>query len=310
MKNVVCNIDANYYQHCAAMLTSLFENNKEDIFVVYILAMEVPLRQKQILSEQICGYNNKVFFIDVNKDLLLHFPIHKHDYPTLATYLRLFIPHYLPKEVEKVLYIDCDVIFEGSIGELYNVDITNYYVAAVEDAPNDNPTRLCYEKSDGYFNAGLMLLNVANLRKMGFTEKALAYIHNYRERIIFHDQDVMNALLHGGVFFLPLKWNLLDCYYRNPPYIAEKYLSQFEKCKNTPVIIHFSGPLKPWHFGCHHPLSYLYFKYSKLIPWGCKKKDYLHIFIKYKLVVALLICKGYTPYEAEDIRRNLFKRKK
>lgn len=309
MKNIVCNIDANYYKHCAAMLASLFVNNREDRFTVYILAMEVPSGQKEKLTEFVESYGNRVAFLDIDKKRVSHFPIYKHDYPTLAAYLRLFIPLYLPQDVKKALYVDCDVIFEGSIGELYDTDLSAYVLAGVPDAPNESPARLGYDSKEGYFNSGLLLLNVEWLRGMQFTEKALAYIRDHKDRIVFHDQDVMNALLHGTVFFLPLKWNLLDCYYRNPPFIAEKNLAELEACKHHPVVVHFSGPLKPWHFGCHHPLRHLYFKYSKLIKWGCKRKDYLHIFLKYKPIVALLICKGYDPYTAKKIRRKLLRKK-
>lgn len=309
MKYIVCNIDAAYYKHCATMLTSLFENNKMETFFVYILAIDVPLSYKQLLVKHIESYQNKVVFIDVDKNLVMSCPIYKHDYPSVAVYLRLFIPQYLPQSVNKVLYVDCDVIFEGNIDELYNIDITHYALAAVEDAPNENPTRLKYDEKDGYFNSGVMLLNVSYLRDINFTENALAYISKHKNRIIFHDQDVMNALLHGKVLFLPIKWNLLDCYYHDRPNIDDKYLLDFQACKDSPVLIHFSGPLKPWHYGCHHPLRHLYFKYSCFISWGVKRRDYLYIFRKYKPLVALLICKGYTPYEAKDIRRKLLRKK-
>ena len=310
MKYIVCNIDANYVRHCAAMLASLFAHSPKEEFTVYILAMGVPLSSKELLAGYVKATGHQVVFIDIDKQQLKGFPMHRHDYPSLATYLRLFIPRCLPSHVDKALYADCDLVFCRDVSEIYDRDISSYTLAAVEDAPNQNAERLQYDPAEGYFNAGLMLLNVARLRQMDFTEKALAYLRDHKERIVFHDQDVMNALLHGTVLFLPLQWNLLDCYYRPQPHVSDANFPLLRAAKDNPAVVHFSGPLKPWHYGCHHPLSGLYFDYAARIPWGCHRKDYLYIFRKYKPLVALLICRGYTPYEAKDIRRKLLGRKR
>ena len=172
----------------------------------------------------------------------------------------------MPQDISKVLYIDSDIIFKGSITELYNTDISNYATAAIEDAPNNNPLRLGYDPKFSYFNAGVQLLNLDYLRLIDFTKKALDYIKFNSEKIVLHDQDVMNALLHQHVYFLPIKWNMLDCYYIKPYRISEKYMSNIKKSQNDAVIIHFSGPIKPWHYGCRHPLKKLYSKFAQLSP--------------------------------------------
>lgn len=310
MKYIVCNIDAKYVKHCAVMLASLFANTPKETFMVYVLAMDVPPGSKRRLAGYVGAQGHRMTFIDIGRGQVKDFPMHKHDYPSLAVYLRLFIPHCLPADVDKVLYADCDLIFCRDVSEIYDLDIDAYSLAAVKDAPNQSAERLQYDPAEGYFNSGIMLLNVARLRRMDFTQKALAYLREHKDRIIFHDQDVMNALLHGTVRFLPLEWNLLDCYYRNNPCVAPGELPLLQACKDRPAVVHFSGPLKPWHYGCRHPLASLYFKYAAQIPWGCHGKDYLYIFRKYKPIVALLICRGYTPYEAKAIRRKFLGRKR
>lgn len=304
MKNIICGIDDKYYQHCGAMLVSLFEHN-DDTFHVYILSLELADGHKTLLKELVESYQNHLYIIDIDRKLIENFPMKETDYPSLATYLRLFIPQLLPLGVEKALYIDSDIIFNGDISDLYDCDITNYALAGMEDAPHRQPERLGYPVEDLYFNAGFLLLNIKYLRDINFVDMALSYIRDYHHKIVLHDQDVLNALLHGRVHFVPIKWNMLDCFYTNPPFISEKHKSELDKSRKFPVTIHFSGPLKPWHHGCLHPLKEEYFKYSKLIPWGCKKKQYGYVFTIYRFPASLFVWLGAAPERAVKISRKL-----
>lgn len=256
--NIIFGIDDHYILHTLACINSLLINNPLQKFHIYILTLNVLATNKEILQNWIVGKKQDITFIDIDSNIIKDFPIQQHDYISLASYLRLFIPQLLPKNISKALYIDGDIIFNGPISELYNIDISNYASAAVEDAPNDNPSRLGYDSKYSYFNAGFQLLNVEYLRQINFTDKALDYIRKNFDKIVLHDQDVMNALLYGRVLFLPIKWNMLDCYYTKPLRIAEIYQKDIKKYRDNAITIHFSGPLKPWHYGCRHPLKKLY----------------------------------------------------
>lgn len=309
MKNIVCGIDDQYYQHCGAMLTSLFEYNMDEI-TVYILSLELSERSKHLLKELVNSYQKRIYFIDIPSELVLNFPMKSTDYPSLATYLRLFIPQLLPVEVEKALYVDSDIIFKKDISVLYDSDITNYALAGMEDAPNKHALRLGFPESDLYFNAGFILLNIKYLRSIDFTNKAMEYIRDYREKIILHDQDVLNALLHGKVLFVSIKWNMLDCFYKKRPFIAKKYMQELNENLKSPAVIHFSGPLKPWHYGCPHPLRKEYFNYSRKFSWGCQKPDYHYVFRNFKFPISLFVWLGCTLEKAERLDRKIRFRKR
>ena len=310
MKNIICGIDDQYCQHCGAMLLSLFESNPGAI-TIYVLSLELSEKSKNLLKELVDSYQKQIHFIDIPSELVLNFPMKSTDYPSLATYLRLFIPQLLPFEVDKALYVDSDIIFKKNISALYDSDITNYALAGMEDAPNQNALRLGCPESDLYFNAGFVLLNVKYLRDMDFTNKAMAYIRDCREKIVLHDQDVLNALLHGKVLFVPIKWNMLDCFYRKPPFIAKKYMRELHENLDSPAVIHFSGPLKPWHHGCPHPLRKEYFNYSRKLSWGCQSPDYYYVFSAFKFPVSLFIWLGCTLEKAERLDRKIrFKKKR
>lgn len=100
MKNIICGIDDQYYQHCGAMLVSLFESNADEI-TVYVLSLELSRKSKNLLKELVDSYQKQIYFIDIPSELVLDLPMKSTDYPSLATYLRLFIPRLLPLEVEK-----------------------------------------------------------------------------------------------------------------------------------------------------------------------------------------------------------------
>lgn len=261
--NIIFGIDNNYIQQTAACINSLFENNPLQKFHFYILALDISATNKETLQNWVASKNQTISFIDVDYDTINDFPIQQHDYISLASYLRLFIPQLLPQSVSKALYIDGDIIFNGQITELFDIDISNYASAAVEDAPNNHPSRLGYDSDFSYFNAGFLLLNVEYLRKINFTEKAIEYIKKNHDKIVLHDQDVLNALLHGKILFLPIKWNMLDCYYTKPFKIADKYEKELKRHQKEAITVHFSGPIKPWHYGCQHPLNKLYKKNAK-----------------------------------------------
>ena len=103
MKNIICGIDDQYCQHCGAMLLSLFESNPGAI-TIYVLSLELSEKSKNLLKELVDSYQKQIHFIDIPSELVLNFPMKSTDYPSLATYLRLFIPQLLPFEVDKALY--------------------------------------------------------------------------------------------------------------------------------------------------------------------------------------------------------------
>lgn len=272
--NIVFGIDNNYIQQTAACINSLLENNPRQKYHFFIFVLNISAFNKEILQNWITRKKQEISFIDVSSNVIKDFPIQQYDYISHASYLRLFIPQLLPQNVSKALYIDGDIIFNGPITELFSIDISNYASAAVEDAPNSHPSRLGYDSKFSYFNAGFQLLNVEYLRKINFTEKAIEYIKKNYDKIVLHDQDVMNALLYGKVLFLPIKWNMLDCYYTKPFRIADKYEKEIKKHQKETITIHFSGPIKPWHYGCQHPLKKMYKKnatatqiYSRINKW-------------------------------------------
>ena len=193
------------------MLTSLFENNKELNFCIYILTEHLSDRSKNELATLANSYNQRIEIITVDSEILKNCPIRQGDHVSIATYYRLLAPKLLPSNIEKILYLDCDMIIDSDITDLYNVDINGYPIAMSLDETffdDEKYQRLDYDKKYLYQNAGVALFNIKYWRDNNIVEKCFEYISNNADKIIFHDQDTLNALLHKEIKQLPIKYNL------------------------------------------------------------------------------------------------------
>ena len=218
MIHIACNIDANFTQHCAVTLVSLFENNKTADICVHIVAPGLPEKDQNILKSLAASYGNEVCFYFPSPELLANFSIRKFGKRiSMATYYRCMFSAILPATVDKVLYLDCDIVILGDISEFWNTDLTDYAVGCVEDIGYDDMERyetLKYDSKYSYFNAGVLLINLKYWREHKVDEQCVKYFLAYPERIRYNDQDLLNALLHEHKLFMSLKWNMQDAFYR------------------------------------------------------------------------------------------------
>lgn len=269
--NILCATDDNYVPYCGIMLTSLFENNKELKLYIYILAEHLSDKSRNEFATLARNYNQKIEIITVNNDTLKDCPIRTGDHVSIATYYRLLAPILLPSEIDKVLYLDCDIIINNNISKLYNEDIKGYSIAMCIDEAfflEEKYERLDYCKSYTYKNAGVALINIKHWRKNNIAQKCFEYISKYPERVKFHDQDTLNAVLHKEMKLLPIRYNLqtgflLTDYTR----YYEDEMPEILEAAKSPVIIHFTGASKPWYKGAQHPFCNLFLYYKSISLW-------------------------------------------
>ena len=190
---------------------------------------------------------------------------------TSATYYRLYLSEILPDLIEKVIYLDSDILVRHDLEELWNVEISDYSIACVQDCnayKDEHYERLQYPKEKGYFNAGMLLVNLKYWREHEMIDKFVHFIQHHSDRIKLHDQDVLNYVLRDSKKEVNLKWNFQeDCLktqFSSSLFCQEK---EWEEVRNNPAIIHFTGPLKPWFSDCQHPFKKLYLAYMKQTKW-------------------------------------------
>lgn len=270
MIDIACNIDDNYIQHCAVTLISLFSNNRESRFTVHIIARDFSQENKNTLTRICHEYENQIKFYAPHQEQVKGFFIRKFSKRiSIATYYRCLLSDILPDNIDRVLYLDCDIVVAGDILPLWNISLENVAVAAVEDIGCHESERydiLKYPMDYSYFNAGVLLVNLAYWREHHVVAACLDYFRKYPERILFNDQDLLNSVLYKNKKLIDLKWNAQDGFYRNPKHGENIWVEQYMQVLRHPVIIHYTNR-KPWEYDSQHPLRGLYFKYLDLTPW-------------------------------------------
>lgn len=235
-------VDDAYCPFLAVALRSLIDNSSpENIYLIKILNTNISAENKKKIGKYE-RENVDIEFVDLNyyiekvKDKL-----YTRDYYSKTTYFRLFLPNLYP-QYDKVLYLDSDIVILDDIANLYNTDMgDNLVAAAPDDVIQFNEVFQVYaEKVVGvadyrrYFNAGVLLMNLHEMRKFRFQEKFLYSL----ERITFavaQDQDYLNRLCKGRVKLIDRVWDRMP--------IADP------KIKTEDVkLIHYNLAFKPWHF--------------------------------------------------------------
>lgn len=250
--NILSATDNNYAPFHGVMLTSLFMNNKDSRFVVYMLADETWDDEETKRFEELCNQHNSTFhLIKVDNRGIKDFP--KRAHITLPTYYRLLACNLLPKAVHKVLLLDGDIIVRGDIRPLWNINLEGYAFAAAEDMDSvtgDCYTRLRYDAKYGYCNAGVSLYNFDFWRDNQVSERMIRLIKETPNTLKWMDQDALNMLLHEKRYNIPLRYNF------QVPHLSKQYWDLYskkykktieEECENA-VIIHFNSHNKPWTF--------------------------------------------------------------
>lgn len=277
MIHIACNIDSNYVCHCAVTLVSLFENNRNETFSIHILARGLSNAEQETLIHLAARYQNHVSFYEPEAEMLAGFTIRKFSKRiSMATYYRCILSKLLPTDIDRLLYLDCDIVVLGNIRPFWDTPLDGIGVAAVEDMGCHEAERyeiLKYPMEDSYFNAGVLLINLEYWRKHDIAQQCIDYFHQYPERILFNDQDLLNSVLHAHKILVDLKWNVQDAFYRNPRQIDEAWKQKFTEVLLHPIILHFTNR-KPWEYDSQHPLRETYFKYLDLTPW--KGRRILH----------------------------------
>lgn len=285
--NILCVASDNYIQHAGVTLASLFENNKDIHFVVYLMTEYISAPSKEKLKGFVEFYDNEIIFIQDNFEIINTLPL-TGNWSKLV-YLKLFIPYYIPQTVKRLLIIDVDIIFNGSIRELLNIDMDKYALAGVEDydASTDHKKRLGIPDDKSYVNGGFIYANMDKWRDAYKQNLFFSFLEKHKDHIICQEQDIINGVFQNEIYTLPIKWNMLSLFFAYRPRCFKKYLPQLEEAKKNPLVIHFCEMYKPWEKESFHPYRSLYFKYLKLTPW----KDYKPTIRNWKSYVYIVITK-------------------
>lgn len=235
-------VDDNYVPCLAVALQSLIDNSSKNYYYhIRVLYTNIKWKNQKIIKKM-QQENIRIDFVNVSKQInKVKQQLYTRDYFSAATYFRLFIPELYP-QYNKVLYLDCDIVVLDDIADLYNIDLEDNLIAAAPDGViNDlEPFREYAEKVVGvssykhYFNAGVIVMNLEEMRKFKFMDKFLYSLETIKFRVA-QDQDYLNRLCKGRVKIISDVWNRM-------PLRGDKILRKRLK------LIHYNMANKPWHF--------------------------------------------------------------
>ncbi len=263
--NIVCIADDKYAQHCAVMLCSLFETNRDKQFNVYLITNDFSDVSAERLTELCSRYGSGLFVKRCSDDKFSDLSVGQWN---TVMYFKLLMPQLLPEKASRCLFLDVDMIINDDISALYNIPMDDCILAAVEDLPESSlhKDRLGMSQEGLYFNSGVMVCDLVKWREKGKKNHIIEFTRSVADKIL-NDQDVIALYFKSEIKCLPIRWNMVTFYFERKPRIQDKYLPDLKAAKQSPGIIHFACPIKPWYRDCNHPYGKLYRQYLEKLPW-------------------------------------------
>lgn len=264
--NILVTLNSNYIKPLKVMLKSLFINNPKDTFTVYLMHSRLSDEQVTGIREFVEEGGSTLKNIYIEDDVFADAPVLLHY--TKEMYFRLLAYKVLPENIDRILYLDPDILVINPIRELYETDMgDNLYAAAYHDKisiKEINKMRLYPYEIEAYYNSGVLLMNLELLRLQADEKEIYNFIEENRMKLVMPDQDVLNAVYAKRIKCLDEKLYNYDARYYSYYILISNGEFNMDKIINDTVILHFCGKKKPWQDKYTGKFHSLYKHYEKL----------------------------------------------
>lgn len=258
--------DAGYFQHIAACLISLLDHNSGITLKVTVLVTKSGLAEDTKLRKSLADYANVTLkIVQFNPPSLANLPLATGAYPA-EIYARFWVADYFDDDVERVLYLDGDMVIVGSIIPLIEVNLGENILGAVQIPGSTSPSRLGYDPIFGYFNSGVLVINLKKWRTDNVKELLIKTAYEISDKLNDPDQDVLNYCFHQKYIKLDYIWNAISPFFKE---IRNLDIAETEiiRVVRDVRIVHFNGTAKPWNYLCFHPYAVEYLRCVKKTEW-------------------------------------------
>ena len=234
--------DDNYVNQTVVSMKSALEHNEQVEFIIMYSKLSAESMQK------LGAVGGSLRLIKMDESQFADLTLSK--WVTVQAWFRIKLPD-LCKDLDKVLYLDCDTLIRGNLDELFSLDLTDKYLAGVKDVWGVSKyVKRLGMKSGVYVNSGMLLFNCDYCRKEHFFDKVVDFAKNNAKIIEFCDQDSINKVVDEHKLVISPKYNLMDTWWRGGYYEFEgEEETEYLRAKENPVIAHLTG-LKPAFKGC------------------------------------------------------------
>lgn len=273
--DIACAVNEAYVPHCATMLASLLAAHPHRTLRIHFFHPEGPGTPVfETLRRFVESRGATLIARAIPLATVARAPVS--DYLPAIVWFRALLPELLP-DLDRVLYLDADLIVTARLDELWETNLDQHALAAVTNPISSYaagwPRHIGLPGDAAYFNSGVMLLNLDWLRRNGSSAQVLDFARLNPDKIRWGDQCALNAVLHAHRQCLPLRWNVLNSFFAREvdPEIFNG--ADLDAAVANPAVVHFEGPgaAKPWHYLCIHPRRRLYRQHRRQTPW----RDYV-----------------------------------
>lgn len=259
--------DENFLSHTATTIASVLQWNPGcRIHWIWSGVNETQLRAMRMFVR---SKNGQLLDYEVKEDYCSWLAVDKH--ASFANYYRLMAEVLLPSSLDKILYLDSDLLVRKNLHRLFNEDLGGGEIlCAVHNPIEEFEANKLSISPDQYFNSGVMLISLNKWREINLTSSILDYLKENNGKLRYWDQDALNAVVKG-------RWKRLSSNYNACHYHYESRYSHHNIISDLsdPHIIHFSGNgMKPWQRSCSkNPFKKEYRFYRSMTPWPRYKEQ-------------------------------------
>lgn len=287
--DIVLAADAKYAMPMSVVTSSAAINCAEDrLLRIHIIEEgydeELKKRVRDSLHK-VRSSNLQLCWYSVMTESISDLPIVQ-SHINLMTYARLLLPQLLPTTVQRALYLDCDVLVEGDISQLWDECKPQKALGAVRDRIGlvcnlgglSNYRELNISPDVPYFNAGVLMFNVEKWRKDSISERVFEYLRKNNNILQFEDQEALNAVLHDDWIEMSTRWNqqIIPRSLRRGSGVALPNLIEGG-------ILHFITSEKPWIAGCDYVERRRFYNYLDMTEWrGWRVQSRQELYVRSK----------------------------
>lgn len=264
--HIAYGIDKNFLFGCGVSIASVLLHNRDMDFVFHVFIDTLPEAEKHHFLQLAKDNKTCIQIHIVNCDRLKSFPTTKNW--SVAMYFRFIIGDYFIGQQSRVLYLDADIVCQGSINELPALSLGENVAGVVPERDSAwwvsrSQSLECSSIENGYFNSGVLLLNIPAWASEYVSGKAMSLLSdkNVTCKLSFMDQDILNLILCGKVIFIAGKYNTqFSLNYE----LKDSFINPIN---DSTIFIHYVGPTKPWHNWATYASAEPFLRAKKSSPW-------------------------------------------
>lgn len=265
--DILVTIDRNYLRPLAVMLKSLAIHHRGTPVRVFVLNRTLLPADFEALGRAVAEPGLELVDLPAGDSLFAGAPTTDR-YP-LEIYDRIFAARYLPRDLERVLYLDPDLVVNGPLDDLWRLDLGDDWFAAASHVAKGleklNAIRLQSETPGPYINSGVLLMNLPLLRREQQLRPVLDYVQAHSRSLLLPDQDIISALYGDRILRLnPYRYNMTERLFAGAKLTPWAELDLAWVRENSRVI-HYCGRNKPWKDPYFGTLDCFYRQYARLV---------------------------------------------